>query len=88
MALNVSIKQTRDNLAELVERAAFGGEEFILTKFGKPKAMLVPFVITGGDSKSGLSEVFGAWKDRVDIKNSAKWAKDLRKKLSVRSHAK
>jgi antitoxin (DNA-binding transcriptional repressor) of toxin-antitoxin stability system len=38
----VSIKETRDNLAELIERVAIGGEVFAITKFGKTKGFVVP----------------------------------------------
>ncbi len=84
----VSIKQTRDELAELLDRVAFGGEEFVLTRFGKPRAMLVPYKITGGDAKYSLDSVFGAWKSRKDIQDSVVWSRKLRKNLSQRKNVK
>lgn len=35
--------------------------------------------------KSVLEESFGAWKHRSDIKDSGKWVRKLRAKLSVRN---
>ena len=38
----VSTKYLRDNLAEILERVAIGGEEFVVEKFGKARVKLVP----------------------------------------------
>jgi antitoxin (DNA-binding transcriptional repressor) of toxin-antitoxin stability system len=45
-------------------------EEFIVTKFGKPKAMLVPVTKTGTTNKGSFDEVFGVWKNRIDIETA------------------
>lgn len=79
----ISIKDTRNNLADIVSRVEMTGQEVIITKFGKPRAMLVPV----SDVKSGVGafdEVFGLWKDRKDIKNTAQWVRSLRRKISLR----
>lgn len=79
----ISIKDTRNRLAEVIDQVAIAGDEFIITKFGKPKAMIVPL----SNVKSGVGafdEVFGLWKDRKDIKNTAQWVRDLRRKISLR----
>lgn len=41
MRETVSLYEAKTNLSELVERAA-RGEEIVITKSGKPKALLVP----------------------------------------------
>ncbi len=79
----ISIKDTRNKLAEVIDQVAIAGNEFIITKFGEPKAMIVPIIKTK-TQKSVLEETFGAWKDRKDIKNTAKWVAALRRKISLR----
>lgn len=79
----ISIKDTRNRLAEVIDQVAIAGDEFIVTKFGKPKAMIVP-IIKAKVQKSVLEETFGVWKDRKDIKDTAKWVAALRRKMSLR----
>ena len=79
----ISIKDTRNKLAEVVNQVAVAGDEFVITKFGQPKAMIVP-IPRIATRKSVLEETFGAWKGRKDIKSTAKWAAGLRAKMSVR----
>lgn len=79
----ISIKDTRSKLAEVINQVAIGGDVFVVTKFGKPKAMIVP-IIEAKVRKSVLEETFGAWKGRKDIKNTAKWVAALRRKISMR----
>ena len=59
------------------------GDEIVITKSGKPRAMLVPLVGKKVTTRN-LDEVFGAWKNRKDIKDTGKWVKDLRIKMSLR----
>lgn len=81
----ISVKDTRNKLADVINQVAIAGDEFIITKFGEPKAMLVPVPISDKKSfKSNFAEAFGIWKDRKDIKNSAKWVRLLRDKMSLR----
>lgn len=79
----ISIKDTRNRLAEVIDQVAIAGDEFIVTKFGEPKAMIVP-MIKAKVQKSVLEETFGAWKDRKDIRDTAKWVAALRRKISIR----
>lgn len=79
----ISVRDTRNRLAEVINQVAIAGDEFIITKFGEPKAMIVP-IIRAKAQKSVLEETFGAWKDRKDIKDTAKWAAALRRKISLR----
>lgn len=67
----------------MINQVAIGGNVFTVTKFGKPKAMIVPMVKVKAQ-KSVFDEAFGIWKDRKDIKNSAKWVRKIRDKMSLR----
>ena len=82
----ISIKETRAQLSRLVEEVAIAKKRFIITKFGKPKAMMIPtglkeIQITRGVNLAG----FGMWKGRQDMKDSAKWVTNIRKQWSLRN---
>ncbi len=77
----ISIKDTRNNLADIVSGVEMRGDEIIITKFGKPRAMLVPYKKS---SVGSFDEVFGVWKGRKDIKDSARWVRNLRRTISLR----
>ena len=78
----LSIKDTRNRLADVINQVAIGGDTFVITKFGQPKAMIVP--ISEESASGNFDEVFGAWKDRRDIKDTGKWVRNLRRKISLR----
>jgi len=64
-----TIKATRDNLAEIISRASLKNECFIITKFGKPKAMITPIKDkANGPSKEDVNVIFkktfGMWKNK------------------------
>lgn len=84
MTQALSIKDTREKLAEVINQVAVAGDVFIITKFGKPKAMIVPL----SDSKladiSGIETSFGGWSGRRDIKNGSNWVANLRAEMSIR----
>ena len=82
----VTIKELRDNLAQLIEEVAIAGKQIEITKFGKKKAILSPVPVKTKKKKMnlGLEAAFGMWKDRKDIKDSAKWVSNLRKRESTR----
>lgn len=83
MTQTLSIKDARNNLADIVSRVEMAGDEVIITKFGKPRVKIVPLSIDK-ISKIDLSESFGAWSERGDIKNTAKWVREMRDKTSLR----
>ena len=85
MTQQMSVKDTRDNLAEIINQVSVGGNTVIITKFGKPKAMIVPVSDKIPSPVSGLEESFGMWKNRKEMKNSRKWVADLRAKMSKRN---
>lgn len=84
MIQQVSIQDARNDFANLVAQTAIAGRQFVITKFGKPSAMLVPVQKRTNKKLSGLDAAFGLWKDRKDIKDTAKWAANLRTKMSLR----
>lgn len=59
----IPLAEAKSHLSELVVRAAFGGEEFLITRRGRPAAVLAPArpARTGGS----LAEVRG-WLDPDD----------------------
>ena len=83
MTQTLSIKDTRNNLADIVSRVEMRGDEIIITKFGKPRAMLVPIPYKKS-AVGSFDEVFGAWKERKDIKDTARWVRNLRTEISLR----
>ena len=81
----ISIKDTRDRLADIIDQVAFGNDVFVITKFGKPKAMIVPIAQNKLPISAGIDESFGAWADREDILDGNKWVENLRAKMSTRN---
>lgn len=84
MTQMMSIKDTRDNLAEVINKVYATGAVVVVTKFGKPKVMIVPVTDDKLNVSAGLDESFGAWKGREDIEDSSKWVANIRTKMSVR----
>lgn len=84
MTQKLSIKDTRNNLAEIIDQVSVGGQVFVITKFGKPKAMITPLSDKTISTKPDLEDSFGIWKNRKDIKDSGKWVADIRAKMSMR----
>lgn len=60
----VSLYDAKTNLSSLVERAA-GGEEIVISKSGKPKALLVPLDDVKPLRRPGRGK--GAWRLRADF---------------------
>ena len=83
MTQTMSVKDTRNNLADIINRVDSAGDIFVITKFGKAKAMIVPVAENTVD-KTVAAESFGAWKKRKDIKDSSSWVADMRSKMSKR----
>ena len=86
---SVSIKDLRNNLAQIIEEVAIAKKHIEITKFGKSKAVIVPL----GEIKQAKARkkivwaklpAFGMWKDRSDMKDSAKWVRELRESESLR----
>ena len=60
----VSLYEAKTTLSELVERAA-AGEEIVITKSGKPKALLAPLPDTRALRVAGQGR--GKWRVRADF---------------------
>ena len=60
----VSLYDAKTNLSSLVERVA-AGEEIVISKSGKPKAVLVPLADMKPLRRPGQGK--GAWKLRADF---------------------
>jgi len=83
----ISTKELRDNLAEILEKVAIGQQAFLVSKFGKKKALIVPIT----DRKTSRKRrnlrnlpAYGMWKDRKEMKDSAVWVSKIREKQSFR----
>ena len=48
----VTTAEARKNMAELVNRAAYGGERFVVTRHGKELAAIVPLAEAGRSATS------------------------------------
>lgn len=83
-----TIKELRDNLAEIIARVSITGEPVVVTKFGKPK---VRIVVDGGKEEvkkereakkkrltQALEESSGIWADREDMKDPEEWVRKIR----------
>lgn len=86
----VSIREAREQFSELVNQAAIANKRFVITKFGKPKAVIFPFskqenLILQKARLKALEETFGMWADRTDIKDSAEWVAEKRKNWANRN---
>jgi prevent-host-death family protein len=68
MSYEVSIAEAKARFSELVNRAGYGGERIIITKHGKPIAVLSP-PMTGGLAavRGWLSEDDPFFKDLEDF---------------------
>lgn len=88
MSQILSIKQVRDKLADLVASVELTGEEVVITKFGRARAIIAPLSSSRSLNLGKFDEVFGAWRDRVDIRESGKWVKDVKTIVSLRKKIK
>jgi len=64
----LSVKEARSNLAYILERVDTAQETFVITKFGRPKAIISPAPSALEKNKDEvLKESAGIWKSRKDI---------------------
>lgn len=73
----VTVQQARDNFSELIERAALARESFLVTKFGKPKAVIVAVErvdklgqVQARRKKRAIGAIAGMWVNRKDMAGS------------------
>lgn len=82
----ITTKELRDNLSEILEQVDIGNKSYVVSKFGKKKAAIVP-LREDRKKKTDLKKLdaYGMWEDREDMEDVDKWVKDLRTKESRRS---
>jgi len=87
-ASHISTKELRDQLASVVDRVALRGESFVITKFGLPRAVIMPVLEEGDSTREHADQVlrksFGAWKNRPD---AAILTRQIRRKAERRDEA-
>lgn len=90
----LSIQEIRSNLSEIVERTALTDEQFIITRFGKPKARISGLKHQMKEDsqpnqrkQKAIEALSGIWEDRDDIKDSAQWVATQRKKASQKRYS-
>jgi prevent-host-death family protein len=91
IAQTISTKQLREDLAEILEQVAIGKREFIVSKFGKQKARIIPVdnsVQLKSHKRFSDLTISGLWKDHPLVRDSASWVRDIRKKENSRNTAK
>jgi len=74
----VSTKEARDQLSELVNRAAYGKERIVLTRRGKDVAALVPL-----DDLLALERMMRRLEDQADLEAAKKALDEGRRKGTV-----
>lgn len=86
----ISTKELRDNLAEVLEKVAIGRQSFLVSKFGREKALIVPVIspvktpTNKGEKRLADHPACGIWQERKDMENPAEWVSKLRIKQSLR----
>lgn len=76
----VSIQKTRENLAEIIDQVAVGGDTFLVTKYNKPKVKIIPYKKKkiAKKKKQALEAAYGIWKEREDIENGLEYENKMR----------
>ena len=82
----IPIKQTRAQLADIIDQVESAGRSFVITRFGKPRAMLVP-VSDRALVRKGKRVVpgFGLWAKRSGLGSGASWVAQQRNSWKKRS---
>ena len=85
----ISTKELRDNLAEVLEKVAIGQQTFLVSKFGREKALITPIKNIAKEKKKEKRNLrslsfYGTWEGREDMKSPAIWVSELRKGQSFR----
>ena len=82
-ATRVGIAEAAKRLSELVNRAAYGGERFVLTSRGRPKAALIPLEDLGILEEKDLTRKLAALEkakavsERIKAEREARGIQDL-----------
>lgn len=65
----LSLSEAKMKLSELVEKLGVTGEPVVVTKNGRPAAVLV------------TPDEFAGWQETIDIKSNAEWMREIRANL-------
>ena len=71
----LSLSEAKIKLSELVDRVQSMDEEFVITKNGRPSAVLVN------------PDEFESWKETIEIKSDPELMKEIKKGLSERGRS-
>ena len=74
----VTTKEARDQLSDLVNRAAYGKERIVLTRRGKGIAALIPL-----DDLLALEQMMSRLEDQADLEAAWKALAEAKRKGSV-----
>ena len=82
-ATRIGIAKAAKQLSELINRVAYGGERFVLTSRGRPKAALIPLEDLGVLEERDLSKRLAALEkakavsERIRTEKEAKGVQDV-----------
>ncbi len=78
----VSVAKAKSSLSELIARASYGNERFIITRRNRPVAALVSLedfqAIEQHEERKGLASVAGKWDDFEEVSKSIDNFSELR----------
>ncbi|RLC76021.1 MAG: hypothetical protein DRI61_14035 [Chloroflexi bacterium] len=77
-ATRVGIAEAAKRLSELVNRAAYGGERFVLTSRGRPKAALIPLEDLGILEEKDLTRKLAALEKAKAVSERIKAEREAR----------
>lgn len=87
-ATSITTKDLRDNLSQVLEQVAYGNQSYLISKFGKYKALLTPYQVQPAAKlpTAKLKPLFGLWKGHKNIKSSTDWVNKIRNLQSFRQY--
>jgi antitoxin (DNA-binding transcriptional repressor) of toxin-antitoxin stability system len=84
----ITVADLRDQLSQIIDQTTFTHQRFLVTKFNKPRALIIPIPnhqkTTHKQPDFKTLPGFGLWKNRSDIKNSVSWSQSVRHQQSLR----
>ncbi len=73
----ITARDLRYKTASILDKVS-KGERIVVTRRGKPKAVLVPAVMGSSGDIPVSDEAFGIWKDHPGVKDTCKWLAKIR----------
>lgn len=81
--VTVTTKQFREHFSQIMDQVAIGRKQYVISKFGRKQVVISPFVEQEKKPPMSTHPAIGIWKDRKDMKDPVKWARDMRIKAST-----